>query len=40
MGFSTGAFFCLFHRLSWGNPRAPGEELADAGPSAIELWEH
>lgn len=29
----------MFHSLSWGNPRAPGKALADAGPSAMELGE-
>lgn len=37
--FSTGVFFYLFHSLSWGHPRAPGKEFADAGPSTMELVE-
>lgn len=39
VGFSTGVVFYLFHSLSWGDPRAPDKELADAGPSAMELEE-
>lgn len=37
--FSTEVFFYLFHSVSWGEPKAPGKELADAGPSAMEWRE-
>jgi len=39
VGFSTGVFVYLFHSVSWGELRAPGKELADAGPNAMELGE-